>query len=177
MIRLLLVALSVGMSNFAASIGLSLSGVSATLRLQVILLFGVFEAGMPVVGIVVGHSLASTIGGASRWIGGGLLVATGAWTAFVPERPGGRKGPSTGRLAVTALALSVDNLVVGFALGTMAVSLPVAAGLIAGVSVALSLLGLEIGSRLGASFERWSEEIGGGVLVAVGAAVLSGLLH
>jgi len=174
-LRLLLVALSVGLSNFAASIGLSLRGVDNALRIRVVLLFGLFEAGMPVVGILVGHSVAGSIGGSSRWVGGGLLVATGLWAALVPERPG-RKG-GTGRLAVTALALSVDNLVVGFALGAMAVSLPLAAGVIAAVSVALSLVGLEIGARVGVRLERWSEEIGGGVLVAVGAAVLGGVLH
>jgi putative Mn2+ efflux pump MntP len=33
----------------------------------------------------------------------------------------------TGRLVVTAAALSMDNLVIGFALGTYKVSLPLAA--------------------------------------------------
>lgn len=175
MARLLLVALSVGLSNFAASVGLSLSGVDRALRIRVVLLFGLFEAGMPVVGLVIGHGLAGTLGSASRWIGGGLLVATGVWTALRQTPPG--SSPGMGQLTLTAAALSVDNLVVGFALGTLAVSLPVAAGVIAAVSVGLSLVGLEIGARLGTRVERWSEEIGGGVLVAVGAAVLGGLLH
>ena len=175
MARLLLVALSVGLSNFAASVGLSLSGVDRALRIRVVLLFGVFEAGMPVVGLLIGHGLAGTLGAASRWIGGALLVATGVWTAARQTPPGATAG--TGRLAVTAAALSVDNLVVGFALGALDVSLALAAGVIAAVSVGLSLVGLEIGSRLGARVERFSEEIGGGVLVAVGAAVMGGVLH
>lgn len=175
MLRLVLVALSVGLSNFAASIGLSLSGVDNALRIRVALLFGLFESGMPVLGILLGHTVARSIGGASRWIGGGLLVATGLWSALVSERPG--RGGGTARLAITALALSVDNLVVGFALGTLSVSLPAAAAVIAGISVALSLVGLEIGSRVGARLERWSEEIGGGVLIAVGAVVMAGVLH
>ena len=175
MARLLLVALSVGLSNFAASIGISLSGVDLALRIRVVLLFGVFEAGMPVLGLLAGHQLAGTLGSASRWIGGGLLIATGLWTALRETKPG--SSPGTGRLAVTAVALSVDNLVVGFALGALDVSLAVAAGVIAAVSVVLSLIGLEIGSRLGARVERFSEEIGGGVLMAVGAAIMAGLLH
>jgi manganese efflux pump family protein len=172
--RLLLVAMSVGLSNFAASVGLSLSGVDRALRIRVVLLFGAFEAGMPVVGLLLGHGLAGTLGSTSRWIGGGLLVATGAWTALHRTSAGAK--PATGQLVVMAAALSIDNLVVGFALGTLAVSLPVAASVIAGVSVALSLVGLEIGARLGSRVERWSEEIGGGVLVAVGAVIMAGLL-
>lgn len=44
---------------------------------------------------------------------------------------------------------------------------------IGAVSVALSLLGLELGSRLGAEVGHRSELFGAGVLVAVGAAILT----
>jgi len=44
------------------------------------------------------------------------------------------------------------------------------------VSVGLSLLGLEIGSRLGRHLGLRSELVGGIVLIAVGAAVGTGLL-
>jgi putative Mn2+ efflux pump MntP len=45
----------------------------------------------------------------------------------------------------------------------------------AGVSVALSLLGLEIGGRPGAALGRRSELVGGAVLVLVGVAIGVGL--
>ena len=40
----------------------------------------------------------------------------------------------------------------------------------------MSLVGLELGNRLGHRVERWSEEIGGGVLILVGIALLFGWL-
>ncbi|MHB1924795.1 MAG: manganese efflux pump MntP [Acidimicrobiales bacterium] len=171
MLKLLLVALSVGMSNFAASVGLSLRGVDAALRLRVALLFGLFEGGMPVVGLIIGSDLAGSLGGDSRYIGGGLLIATGAYTAF--SKGGGEPSRRTGRLALSALALSIDNLVVGFAMGTLKVPMPVAAIIIAAVSVGLSLIGLEIGARLGRRVERYGEEIGGAVLALVGILILT----
>jgi putative Mn2+ efflux pump MntP len=36
----------------------------------------------------------------------------------------------------------------------------------------MPLVGLELGSRLGQRIERWSEEIGGGVLILCGIALL-----
>jgi putative Mn2+ efflux pump MntP len=72
--------------------------------------------------------------------------------------------------------LSFDNLVVGFALGAHHVPILLAAVVIALVSVAMSLLGLEIGGRLGASVERWSGELGAVVLVIIGAAIALGFL-
>jgi putative Mn2+ efflux pump MntP len=181
-LKLVLVAFSVGLGNFAASIGLGLGGVTGALRLRVAALFGLFEAGMPVVGLLVGKDLASSVGtSGGRWLGGGLLVATGiygvVWARLAPKSSRAAGGRHRGRLVVTAAALSVDNLVVGFALGTLKVPMPLAAVVIAAVSVGLSLLGLELGARLGAPVERYSEEIGALVLVAVGAAVLSDLLH
>jgi len=44
-LAILLVAVSVGLDNFAAAIGIGLSGLDAKLRLQVAIVFGVFEAG------------------------------------------------------------------------------------------------------------------------------------
>lgn len=174
MLKLVLVALSVGLSNFAASVGLSLSGVDAALRIRVVLLFGLFEGGMPIVGLLIGEHLAGRLGGSSRFIGGALLIATGLYGAL--SRGGGGSGGKTGRLVLTAAALSIDNLVVGFALGTLRVSLIEAALVIAGISVALSLIGLEIGARLGRRVERYGEEVGGAVLVGVGILILTGVM-
>jgi putative Mn2+ efflux pump MntP len=76
---------------------------------------------------------------------------------------------------VTGLALSVDNLAVGFALGAYHVSLPLAVAVIGAVSVALSLLGLELGDRLGARAGERGGYLGGIVLIGVGAAVAAGV--
>jgi putative Mn2+ efflux pump MntP len=85
------------------------------------------------------------------------------------------RGSVLGQLLVTGAALSIDNLVVGFALGTTNVSLVVAVPLIVIASVSLSLLGLELGNRLGSVVERRSGEVGGVVLILVGVAVAAGL--
>ncbi len=65
---------------------------------------------------------------------------------------------------------------VGFALGAYKVPLVEAAIVIAMVSVGMSLVGLEIGRRLGRSVEQWSAELGGAVLVFVGILIASGVL-
>ena len=174
-----LVALALGLSNFAAAIGIGLSGVDRSLRVRVALVFGFFEAAMPLVGLLAGHRLVTTLGAAAPSLGGGLLVAAGIYTTFQARRSLPNGPPrSTGwvGLVVTGAALSLDNLVVGFALGAHRVPLATAAVVIAVVSVTMSLVGLEVGNRLGPSVEQWSAELGGGVLVLVGIAIISGLL-
>jgi hypothetical protein len=90
--------------------------------------------------------------------------------------PAGVSGPDSRRLLVTGVALSIDNLAVGFALGTYHVSLVLAVVVIGAVSVILSLIGLELGDRLGARAGDSGELLGGIVLIGVGIAVATGLL-
>lgn len=176
---LLVIAVSVGLTNFAGAIGIGLSGVDARTRLRVGLAFGFFEAVMPVVGLLIGQTAAGAIGGSGRYIGGGLLVLTGAWSIVQARRTSGQEqsgGLQLRQLLVLAVALSLDNLVVGFALGVYRVPLAETAIVIGVVSVAMSLLGLELGQRLGERVEEWAEEIGGGVLVLIGLALALGVL-
>jgi putative Mn2+ efflux pump MntP len=173
------VALALGLSNFAVAIGIGLSGVDRALRWRVGVVFGAFEAGMPIVGLLVGQHVAGTFGSASHLVAGLLLIATGAYTLYQAHRAGDEPSAPTHRTATlipTGLALSIDNLVVGFALGTRDVPLPLAVAVIATVSVAMSLAGLELGARLGTRVERHSDQIGGAILVAVGIAITIGLL-
>ena len=64
----------------------------------------------------------------------------------------------------------------GFALATYHVQIVLAALMMGVISVVLSLVGLELGNRLGERVEKWSEEIGGAVLIGVGVALAAGVL-
>ena len=180
MLAVLLVAGSLGLSNFAASIAIGIAGVDRHLRARVALAFGLFEAAMPVVGLLLGRGTAHALGSRAHIIGGALLIAIGAFTVAQAVRTPAA-APSTldlrrGRLLLLAAGLSIDNLIVGFALGAYNVSIVLALIVIAVVSVAMSLIGLELGDRLGARVERNSELLAGIVLVGVGIAIAIGLL-
>jgi putative Mn2+ efflux pump MntP len=194
---LLLVAASVGLSNLAAAIGIGFGGVTARTRIRVAVVFGVFEAGMPIVGLVVGAGVAGAIGHTARWISAVVLIGIGLVTVIQafrqPAGPGRGASPappedgaspadaahhsdSLGRLIVSAFALSLDNLAAGFALGTMHVGVAEGAIVIGAVSVVMSLAGLELGGRIGAAAGRRGEQIGGAILVGVGVAIAAGVI-
>jgi putative Mn2+ efflux pump MntP len=200
LIALILVALALGTDNLAVSVGIGVSGVKAAVRWRVAIVFGLFEAGMPVLGMALGRSVSAGLGSAAQWLGGGLLALVGlhlvigwlrergaqgntpdssaikgsALNDGAPKPPYGSWG--TGRLLVSGLALSIDNLIVGFALGTYHVSIEVAALVIGVVSVAMSLAGLELGARIGVTLGERGELAGGIVLVCVGVVMAAGFL-
>ena len=182
LLSLLLVSVSVGLSNFAGAIGIGLSGIDARTRIRVGLAFGFFEALMPALGLLVGHSVAGVFGHYGKYLAGAILVLTGAYTIVqarfinVETKTRMPRSVRTESLLVTALALSLDNLAIGFALAVYPVDIWLAALTFGVVSIIMSLIGLEIGHRVGKRAESWSEEIGGGVLILVGVAIAVGVL-
>ena len=195
MTALVLVALALGIDNLAASVGIGVSGVRAAVRARVAIVFGVFEAGMPVLGMALGRPASAHLGGTAQWLGGGLLVVVGLHQvigalrhrraagsrAAGSELAGGERDDcpeswGTVQLLASGLVLSMDNLVVGFALGTYHVSIEVAAVVIGVVSVAMSLAGLELGARIGTALGERGALASGIVLLSVGVVMAAGLL-
>jgi len=197
MLALLLLAVALGLSNFAAAIGIGVSGVRGRDRVRIAVVFGVFEAGMPVLGVLLGQGLASSLGHVARWLGGAALIVIGV-TGLVLARRGSRPagGPAgedapgrppagegapgrpswrLGRVMASGLALSADNLAAGFALGAYHTGLAVAATVFGVVSVVMSLAGLELGAALGAGASDRCELVASVMLIAVGSAVAAGV--
>jgi len=186
-LALVLSAFAVGLDNFAAAIGIGVAGVDARTRLHVAVIFGFFEAAMPLAGLLVGHSSADSLGQATRYVGGGLLAAAGLWSLVEARRDDGAvpvdgddvsrgRGQGVGPLLVTGFALSIDNLVVGFGLGVTKTPLVASLLVFAVVSVGLSLAGLELGRTLGARVEGRAEWVAGLVLIAVAALIAGNVL-
>jgi putative Mn2+ efflux pump MntP len=147
---------------------------------------------MPLLGLALGDSLATSLGQAARVFGGVALIAIGVVSLVLarrgavhaahadagadpaPTRP--KRSWGLGRVVVSGLALSADNLAAGFALGAFHTSLPVAAAVFGGVSVAMSLAGLELGAKIGSAAGDRSELVASGLLIAIGAAIAAGAL-
>jgi manganese efflux pump family protein len=150
---------------------------------RIALVFGVFEAGMPVLGFVLGRGLAEGLGRADHWLAGATLIAVGVISLIAdrpgagPERAGAGERPwRTGRVAASGLALSADNLAAGFALGAYHIGLAVAALIFGIMSVAMSLAGLELGAKIGVAAGDRSELLASVLLIAVGVAIAAGVL-
>jgi putative Mn2+ efflux pump MntP len=213
---LLLVAVSLGLSNLAASIGIGVGGVDRRTRLRVGIIFGSFEAAMPAVGLLIGHGLAASLGRATNWLAAGLLilvggagvaggirgrtsagtqsprVPTGASVAGSPPSDGSPARPrpvnpapgrasSAGRpgivqLLVSGFALSLDNLVAGFALGSYQVGVLAGVVVFGLISAGMSLAGLEFGARIGSRAGLVGRIIGGIVVAGVGVTIGLGAL-
>jgi putative Mn2+ efflux pump MntP len=74
----------VGLDNLGAAGALRISGAGSQLRLKVAVVFGVFEASMPLLGFLLGDSIAAGFGGHAKLLVGLVLCLAGVF-ALVQE--------------------------------------------------------------------------------------------
>src|SRR6202171_6530006 len=171
---LVFLGFSASLSNFGGAVGLGVLPLTRRLRIEIAAIFLVMEVLMPVVGLVLGSQLAGTIGGKGQLVAGLVLVGIGAYTIVETRRETrDLKIPVKRRTVVLlAVALSLDNLVVGLGLGLLHAPLVVAAAFMGFCSLVLTVIGLELGRQLGARIGERSEIFSGLALIGAGVFVL-----
>lgn len=179
-LRLAAIGTVIALNNFAVS--LALGAIGAERRWRIILVFGLFEFTIPLIGLLIGRSLAGELSSALGWLVPVLLVAIGAaviWESFRFGRDDerlARMASSWGDLMLLAAGLGIDNLVVGFSLGLAGVNPFMLAATIAACSVTFTAIGLEIGHVSRRHWESRTEFIAGAGLIFVAFAVWRGWL-
>jgi putative Mn2+ efflux pump MntP len=178
------------LSVFVVAIGLSMDAVAAAVSRAIAaeragwreaLLtgtwFGAFQAGMPVIGWLVGERFGPLVAAWDHWIAFGLLAAIGSkmiWDGWRDEGEAPRALDPFGArtLATLALATSIDALAVGLTLPLLGAPLVVSVTIIGVTTAILSALGVLLGRRLGAAFGRRLDVVGGVILIGVGTKIL-----
>lgn len=175
---------SLSVDAFAAALGKGAQRPAVTLAdaVKVGLVFGVFEAITPAIGWLLGYLVNDWIADWDHWVSFILLLGIGGHmirqasdpagedAADVPMADAGRPGYL--RLALTALATSIDAAAVGVTLALMDVDIWVACLIIGGTTSCVATGGVMLGRRVGAYLGRYATVAGGVVLIAVGSTIL-----
>ena len=178
-ITLLGIALGLAMDAFAVAIGAGLQLCNVTKRQTFRLAwhFGLFQAFMPVLGWLAGLTLVEYIEPVDHWIAFGLLAFIGGKMVYEAlkhqDEDVDRCDPTKGwRLVMLSVATSIDALAVGLSLAVLGVSIWWPALVIGVVAGALTIVGLELGTRFGALLGRRMEVVGGLILIGIGVKIL-----
>lgn len=171
--------LPLGLDTFALSAALGVAGLAKADRLRVSLLFTVFEAGMPIIGMLAGQAIGRAVG---DWAGYGaiLFLLLAAALLLRPERTDDGEERRLRLLAQArglpmiylGISISIDELTVGFSAGLLAIPIALAVAWIGVQAFAVTQAGLRFGDRLGEKLRERSEQAAGVVLVAVAVILL-----
>ncbi len=151
LISLLLLGLSVSVGNFFASIGIGLTPIKRNTRIKILVLFGFFELVMPLFGLMIGAQFSNLFSSTGKYVCAGFLLLLGAYDMFNLRNKGQMFNVHSNnkRLMLVAFALSLDNLIIGFAFGSYDLPILFVVAFIAIISVSLSAIGLQISRRFG----------------------------
>ena len=162
-VELLLLAIGLSMDAFAVSVckGLCMKRLNLRQATVIALFFGGFQALMPLVGWALGTQFEQFITPVDHWIAFVLLALIGGkmlWDAF-HEDDDELSCPADGRLdlrelVMLAIATSIDALAVGITFAFLRVDILTSVGLIGVTTFALSIVGVAVGHRFGARYEK-----------------------
>ena len=173
---LFLIAVGLSMDAFAVAIckGLSVKKVSIKHGLIVGLYFGGFQAGMPLLGYLLGSSFAKYIESFDHWVAFVLLGIIGINMIRESRECGEEVNDSFGFKAMLpmAVATSIDALAVGISFAFMRVQIGWAVSFIGIITFLLSAIGVKIGNHFGLKYKSKAELFGGVVLILLGLKIL-----
>ncbi len=181
MVELIIIAVGLSMDAFAVSIckGLNMRTLDLKQTGLISLFFGGFQAGMPLIGWLIGSRFAGYITSIDHWVTFVLLAIIGGKMIYESFEKDDCEECETAKLSLkelTALAVatSIDALAVGvaFALTYERNEVLVAIVLIGLITAALSAIGVFIGHKFGAKYKNKAELTGGLVLVLMGVKFL-----
>lgn len=190
-LSLILVSISLAMDAFAVSIcdGMIYSDLNKKKSVFIPLVFGLFQAVMPIIGFYVGLAVLNYIDAFDHWLAfvilliiGGKMIYDGIKELRSKEEQLSLKKFSFTEVLIQGVATSIDALAVGFSLNTMLTGVSnvqlwawISVGIIGIITFFISLSGVIIGIRVGKLFKKKAsiaEIVGGVVLIAIGLKIL-----
>jgi putative Mn2+ efflux pump MntP len=179
-IFLIAVALAVDAFAVAIATGVCLPKVSFRHMFRLAWHFGLFQAGMNIIGWAAGLSVRAYIDRLDHWLAFGLLTFVGGRMIIealetLDDKERCEKDPTRGRnLIMLSVATSIDALAVGLSFAMLKTAIWFPALIIGVVATAGTAIGIHLGHAVGSATRlgRRVEIAGGLVLIGIGLRIL-----
>jgi manganese efflux pump family protein len=173
-----LISIGLAMDALAVSLGIGTAGQIKNLRGKIRLAahFGIFQSGMTALGWLAGETIVNYVEEFDHWIAFALLSYVGVnliRAGLSKDGESFEKDPSTGKtLVILSLATSIDAFAVGLSIVFLKVPILLSVTMIGTITLILSAAGLFVGTRLGETFGKRMEILGGVILIGIGMRVV-----
>lgn len=178
----ILLALGMSVDAFAAALARGAGSLHYTWRqtVKTALIFGIVETITPLIGWLVGSMTQKFIAEYDHWLAFGLLLALGLkmiWGALhdgdeTAAAYGNRTDATLTLTVITAIATSIDSMVVGVGLAFLDANIWLTALAIGTSTTIMAAIGLRLGRLLGQKIGSRAEMAGGVVLIGIGTFIL-----
>lgn len=177
LLELFILAVGLSMDAFAVSIckGLSFKKMNVHNAVIVGLYFGGFQAGMPLLGFLLGMQFQEAIVNIDHWIAFILLSIIGSnmiREALNKEEEDYDDSLDMKNMMLLAVATSIDALAIGVTFAFLQVQILPAVTFIGLTTFILSAIGVKVGNVFGTKYKAKAELSGGIILVLMGLKIL-----
>ncbi|MEU1542451.1 manganese efflux pump [Actinacidiphila glaucinigra] len=170
--EILVLGFVLSLDNFRVSIALGTVPFGLRRAVQVALTFGLWDAVMPLVGLLIGRRLGESVGDVADLVGAAALGGYGLYLVVSALRnPEPEELDHPWALFGIPLTLSLDNLFAGASLGLLGLSPWFSAAVFGIVTAVMSLVGLQLG-RATARLIRIRSDLLSGVTLIIAAVAL-----
>jgi manganese efflux pump family protein len=174
LITIIIMAFALGMDAFSLSLGMGMYKLRLRQIFKIGITIGAFHIVMPLLGMITGRFLSEQFGAIAAYVGGALMLILGLqmiWSSFGKGEERLMTPVGMG-LFLFALSVSLDSFSVGLTLGiygarTIVVLICFGAG-----ATLLSWIGLMIARRVQSWLGKYSEVLGGFILLLFGIKLL-----
>ena len=171
-LKIIVVALSLGLDVFAVSVGVGMRGVPTAVKWRIGIAFAFAEIFMNLAGAALGAAAGKLIGDFAGYLGFIALIGLGTYMIVESRRESESKTSidmTRGYgLLIASLSISLDSLGIGFSILYIGVPLVAALICIGITSVLSTFLGITLGRALGRRAEEGAEFWAGVILAATG---------
>ena len=179
--ELFLMAVGLSMDAFAVAVckGLAMKKCTWTKAGVVGLYFGVFQAGMPMIGYLLGIQFKNVITSVDHWIafillgiiGGGMLKEAFADGECKECGEAAEESLDIRTMLGLAVATSIDALAVGVTFAFLQVEIVPAVSFIGATTFIISSAGVKIGNIFGGRWQKGAQITGGVILILLGVKI------
>ncbi|MFF0791868.1 manganese efflux pump MntP family protein [Streptomyces spiralis] len=170
--EMLVLGFVLSLDNFRVSIALGTVPFGLKRAVQVALTFGLWDAVMPLAGLLIGREIGESIGNVADVMGAAALGGYGLYLVISALRnPEPDELDHPWALFGIPLTLSLDNLIAGASLGMLGLSPWLSAAAFGVMTAVMSLVGLQLG-RAVAHLIRIRPDLLSGVTLIIAAAAL-----
>ena len=168
----LILGFVLSLDNFRVSIALGTVPFGLRRAVQVALVFGLWDAIMPLVGLLIGRKIGEAVGDVAELVGAAALGGYGLYLVVSALRnPEPEELDHPWALFGIPFTLSLDNLFAGASLGLLGLAPWLSASVFGVMTAVMSLVGLQLG-RAAARIVRIRSDLVGGVALIIAAVAL-----
>jgi len=170
--EVLILGFVLSLDNFRVSIALGTVPFGLRRAVQVALVFGLWDAIMPLVGLLIGRKIGEAVGDVAELVGAAALGGYGLYLVVSALRnPEPEELDHPWALFGIPFTLSLDNLFAGASLGLLGLAPWLTAAVFGVMTAVMSLVGLQLG-RAAARIVRIRSDLVGGVALIIAAVAL-----